>query len=110
LYWSCSAKEIFNRIFYKNADADELIFIHKGKGKLRTMLGNIPYETQLIIPRGIIYQIQFDTEDNRLFYVLRLFTPKRYKNESGQHLEHSFCERDFILPSELKPMMKKGDF
>jgi homogentisate 1,2-dioxygenase len=39
---SCSAKEIFNRIFYKNADADELIFIHKGKGKLRTMLGNIP--------------------------------------------------------------------
>jgi len=94
--------------FYKNADADELLFIHKGKGKLRTMLGNIPFEygDYLIIPRGIIYQIDFETSDNRLFYVesfTPFYTPKRYKNESGQHLEHSpFCERDFILPNELE--------
>ena len=57
--------------FYKNADADEMIFIHKGRGKLRTMLGNIPFEygDYLIIPRGIIYQIEFNSEENRLFYV-----------------------------------------
>ena len=102
--------------FYKNADADEMIFIHKGKGKLRTMLGNIPFEygDYLIIPRGIIYQIEFETEDNRLFYVesyAPFYTPKRYKNESGQHLEHSpFCERDFILPNELESYDEKGDF
>jgi homogentisate 1,2-dioxygenase len=102
--------------FYKNADADEMIFIHKGKGKLRTMLGNIPFEygDYLIIPRGIIYQIEFETEDNRLFYVesyAPFYTPKRYKNESGQHLEHSpFCERDFILPNELESHDEKGDF
>ncbi|OOG73385.1 homogentisate 1,2-dioxygenase [Flavobacterium sp. A45] len=102
--------------FYKNADADEMIFIHKGKGKLRTMLGNIPFEygDYLIIPRGIIYQIEFETEDNRLFYVESyspFYTPKRYKNESGQHLEHSpFCERDFILPNELESHDEKGDF
>jgi homogentisate 1,2-dioxygenase len=35
-------KKSLTEYFYKNADADELIFIHKGKGKLRTMLGNIP--------------------------------------------------------------------
>jgi homogentisate 1,2-dioxygenase len=102
--------------FYKNADADEMLFIHKGKGKLRTMLGNIPFEygDYLIIPRGIIYQIEFDTEDNRLLYVesfAPFYTPKRYKNESGQHLEHSpFCERDFILPNELESHDEKGDF
>jgi homogentisate 1,2-dioxygenase len=102
--------------FYKNADADEMIFVHKGKGKLRTMLGNIPFEygDYLIIPRGIIYQIEFDTEENRLFYVesyAPFYTPKRYKNESGQHLEHSpFCERDFILPNELESHDEKGDF
>jgi len=102
--------------FYKNADADELIFIHKGKGKLRTMLGNIPFEygDYLIIPRGIIYQIEFDSEENRLFYVesfAPFYTPKRYKNASGQHLEHSpFCERDFILPNELESHDEKGDF
>lgn len=109
-------KKSLTEYFYKNADADEMIFIHKGKGKLRTMMGNIPFEygDYLIIPRGIIYQIQFDTEDNRLFYVesfAPFYTPKRYKNESGQHLEHSpFCERDFILPNELETNDEKGDF
>src|SRR5690606_10218295 len=29
--------------FYKNADADELIFVHKGTGKLRTHLGNLDF-------------------------------------------------------------------
>jgi homogentisate 1,2-dioxygenase len=102
--------------FYKNADADELIFIHKGKGKLRTMMGNIQFEygDYLIIPRGMIYQIEFENEDNRLFYVesyAPFYTPKRYKNESGQHLEHSpFCERDFKLPTELETHDEKGDF
>ncbi len=102
--------------FYKNADADEMIFIHKGSGKLRTMMGNIPFEygDYLIIPRGMIYQIQFETTENRLFYVesfAPFYTPKRYKNESGQHLEHSpFCERDFKLPSELETHDEKGDF
>ena len=102
--------------FYKNADADELIFIHKGKGKLRTMMGNIPFEygDYLIIPRGMIYQIEFETEDNRLFYVesfAPFYTPKRYKNNSGQHLEHSpFCERDFKLPNELETHDEKGNF
>ena len=102
--------------FYKNADADELIFIHKGKGKLRTMMGNIQFEygDYLIIPRGMIYQIEFETEDNRLFYVesfAPFYTPKRYKNASGQHLEHApFCERDFKLPTELETHDEKGDF
>jgi homogentisate 1,2-dioxygenase len=102
--------------FYKNADADEMIFIHKGSGKLRTMMGNIDFEygDYLIIPRGMIYQIDFNSEDNRLFYVesyAPFYTPKRYKNESGQHLEHSpFCERDFKLPSEIETYDEKGDF
>lgn len=102
--------------FYKNADADEVIFIHKGKGKLRTLMGNIPFEygDYLVIPRGMIYQMEFDTTDNRIFYVEShhpIYTPKRYKNGSGQHLEHSpFCERDFKMPSELETYDQKGDF
>ncbi len=109
-------RESMKDYFYKNADADEMLFIHKGSGTLRTMMGNIPfkYGDYLIIPRGIIYQIDFDTEENRIFYVesfAPFYTPKRYKNESGQHLEHSpFCERDFILPTELETHDEKGDF
>lgn len=45
--------------FYKNADADEVIFVHEGTGTLRTMVGNIQfgYGDYLVIPRGMIYQI-----------------------------------------------------
>jgi homogentisate 1,2-dioxygenase len=108
--------ESLTNYFYKNADADELIFIHKGKGKLRTFLGNINFEygDYLIIPRGMIYQIEFESSENRLFYVesfAPFYTPKRYKSSSGQLLEHSpFCERDFKLPTELETFDEKGDF
>lgn len=102
--------------YYKNADADEVIFIHRGTGKLRTLLGNIPFEygDYLVIPRGMIYQIEFETEDNRLFIVESfspIVTPKRYRNQFGQLLEHApFCERDIKRPSELETHDEKGDF
>ena len=102
--------------FYKNSDADELIFIHKGSGKLRTMFGNLnfKYGDYLMIPRGIIYQIQFDTEDNRLLIeesYSPIYTPKRYRNWFGQLLEHSpFCERDIRRPEELETYNESGDF
>jgi len=102
--------------FYKNTDADELIFIHRGSGKLRTMLGNLDfkYGDYLLIPRGIIYKIDFDTEDNRLFIVESrrpIYTPKRYRNWFGQLLEHApFCERDIRRPAELETHNESGDF
>ncbi|MBU1820291.1 MAG: homogentisate 1,2-dioxygenase [Bacteroidetes bacterium] len=102
--------------FYKNADADELLFIHKGSGTLRTMFGSIPFEygDYLIIPRGMIYQIEFDTADNRILYLEShspLLTPKRYRNHFGQMQEHSpYCERDYKLPQNLETHDETGDF
>jgi homogentisate 1,2-dioxygenase len=110
--------------FYKNADADEMLFIHRGSGTLRTMLGNIPFEygDYLIIPRGMIYQIDFDTVENsdkneagnRILFAESfhpIYTPKRYRNYFGQLLEHSpFCERDYKLPQDLETHDEKGDF
>jgi homogentisate 1,2-dioxygenase len=102
--------------FYKNADADELIFVHKGSGTLRTFLGNIPfaYGDYLVIPRGMIYQIDFDTPENRLLIVESfspILTPKRYRNQFGQLLEHSpFCERDIRRPLQLETHDEMGEF
>ncbi len=102
--------------FYKNADADEVIFVHRGSGTLRTMLGNIPfgYGDYLVIPRGMIYQISFDDEDNRLLITESfspVVTPKRYRNNFGQMLEHApFCERDLRRPSELETHDEIGSF
>jgi homogentisate 1,2-dioxygenase len=102
--------------FYKNADADELLFIHKGKGVLKTFMGNISFEygDYLIIPRGMIYQLHVETADNRILFCESnspYYTPKRYKNSQGQLLEHSpFCERDYKLPTEIETHDEKGDF
>ena len=102
--------------FYKNTDSDEMIFIHQGSGKLRTIYGNLDfkYGDYLIIPRGIIYKIDFDTEENRLFIVEShspIYTPKQYRNWFGQLLEHSpFCERDIRRPHELETNNEVGDF
>lgn len=109
-------KEFSKNYFYKNADADEMLFIHKGSGKLKTCYGSIEfkYGDYVIIPKGVIYQIEFDSEDNRILYIESfepIFTPKRYRNNFGQLLEHSpFCERDFRLPTNLETINKKGDF
>jgi len=102
--------------FYKNADADEVLFIHQGEGTLYTMLGNLPFGEgdYLVIPRGMIYQISFETENNRLFVIESyspVLTPKRYRNGFGQLLEHSpFCERDLRRPQVIDTHDEKGEF
>ena len=102
--------------FYKNADADECIFVHEGTGVLKTMYGDIRFEygDYLVIPRGTIYQLEFDTSANRLFIVEStspIVTPKRYRNAFGQLAEHApFCERDIRKPGVLVTYDEKGDF
>jgi homogentisate 1,2-dioxygenase len=102
--------------FFKNSDADELIFIHKGEGILRTMFGQIAfgYGDHVVIPRGVTYQIEFKTTENRLL-IVQSFSPfrfpKKYVNKAGQLEEHApFCERDLRKPSNLETHDEKGDF
>jgi homogentisate 1,2-dioxygenase len=102
--------------FFKNADADEMLFIHEGSGRLETMYGTVDFEygDYLIVPRGTVYQLKFDTDKNRMLIVESygpIETPTRYRNGYGQFLEHSpFCERDFKLPHDMETHDEEGDF
>lgn len=102
--------------FYKNADADEMIFVHEGSGILTTCYGELKfgYGDYLVIPRGCIYQIKFNEPANRLFIVESfspLRYPKRYLSGFGQLMEHSpYCERDIRVPQNLQAHDEKGDF
>lgn len=102
--------------FYKNSQADEIIFVHEGTGTLKTGYGQIPFEygDYLVVPRGTIYQLDFNSAQNRLLIVESfspIRTPKRYRNEFGQLMEHSpFCERDIKLPQNLETHDVMGDF
>lgn len=102
--------------FYKNSQADEIIFIHEGAGVLKTGYGQIrfAYGDYLIIPRGVIYQLEFETTANRLF-ITESFEPvqipKRYRNNYGQLMEHApYCERDIRRPENLETHDELGDF
>ena len=109
-------KQFSKDYFYRNSDSDEMLFIHIGSGKLKTMYGNIDfkYGDYLIIPKGTTYQIDFDTTENKILYIESnspIVSPKRYRNNFGQFLEHSpFCERDFRLPTDLTTHDEKGEF
>ena len=105
-----------DNIFYKNADTDEVLFIHEGKGTLKTQYGLIPFEygDYVVIPRGTIYQVEFENENNRLF-IIESFSPitfpKRYLSKYGQLLENSpFCERDLRKPENLQTIDQKGEY
>jgi homogentisate 1,2-dioxygenase len=109
-------RESMENYFYKNVDADELLFVHEGSGVVRTMYGDLNFGAgdYLIIPRGTIWQIAFASSDNRLF-ILESFSPvrfpKKYLSRFGQLLEHSpYSERDIRPPQDLITKDEKGDF
>jgi homogentisate 1,2-dioxygenase len=103
--------------FYRNAQGDELLFIHEGSGTLETTFGTLPYSEgdYLVIPRGTTWRMQADDGEQRMLVVEAyggaIQPPKRYRNEFGQLLEHSpYCERDLRPPSELLVHEERGEF
>jgi len=109
-------KKSMTDYFFKNAQSDEMVFIHKGGGKLLSVYGELSFKEgdHVVIPRGTIYQFRFNDSDNRLFIVESnepLRFPKRYMNKYGQLLEHSpFHERDIKAPEALITHDEEGDF
>jgi homogentisate 1,2-dioxygenase len=101
--------------FYRNGDGDEILYIHFGTGKVETMFGTITYGKgdYVVIPIGTIYRVV--PEENTKMLIVEAFsqitTPRRYRNEYGQLLEHSpFCERDMRGPEKLETFDEKGEF
>ncbi len=101
--------------FYRNGASDEVVFVHEGSGTLESELGEVVFKEgdYVVIPRGITHRFAFK-EKPRLFIVEThspIQTPKRYRNEFGQLLEHSpYCERDIRPPQHLVTKEEKGAF
>ena len=102
--------------YYKNAEADEVLFIHDGSGDLETNFGTVPFREgdYLVIPRGTIWRLRFDSLPVKVFTTIGfgpIEIPRRYRNEYGQLLEHApYKERDFRPPSELVTIDERGEF
>ncbi|MBS1558579.1 MAG: homogentisate 1,2-dioxygenase [Bacteroidetes bacterium] len=112
----CSPTQRTMDYFYKNAEGDEVIFVHDGQGKLTSQFGTIEIRQgdYVVIPRTVIYKLDFEPGPLRLLIIESaspVETVKRYRNEVGQLLEHSpYCERDIRPPHKLITETKKGEY
>ena len=109
-------KKSMTDYFYKNGDSDEVLFIHEGSGTLKSIYGQIPFEygDYVVIPRGTVFQLEFNDENNKILIVEShspVQYPKRYTGGFDQLLEHSpFCERDIKVPRNLETIVEEGEF
>ena len=97
---------------YKNGCADEVLFIHDGKGIFQSNFGSLVLNPgdYLIIPRGVIWEISVKSKMTMLVIESNspIETPERYRNKFGQLLEHSpYAERDIITPKFIAPINNK---
>lgn len=101
--------------FYRNAHADEVIFVHRGSGTLISHLGILPFHEgdYIVIPRGVIWQINLDEPCRFLVFECSgpVEPPARYRNPHGQLKEGApYCERDVRVPEFQKPTDEEGKF
>jgi homogentisate 1,2-dioxygenase len=112
----CSPSNRKMDYFYKNAEGDEVIYVHDGRGVLVTPFGKIEVQQgdYIVIPRTVIYKFDFDDGPLRLLIIEAaspVETVKRYRNQLGQLLEHSpYCERDIRPPQNLTQETEQGDY
>jgi len=110
------SKAIFSapmQLLYRNGNADEIIFIHRGVGRFNSNFGYLDLRPgdYLVIPRGVIYNIEVSQKIEALVIESSsaIETPDRYRNKFGQLLEHSpFSERDIRTPNFMSPIQNKS--
>jgi len=104
--------------FYRNSQADEVVYVVEGKGVLESVFGDLPYQSgdYVIIHRNITHRWRMDTAAGPTKMIVfesrgHVRWPKRYRNDFGQLLEGApYCERDIRRPAQLVPRDEKGDF
>ena len=101
---------------FRNAVCDEIVFVHKGRGRLLTHFGRLEFKPfdYVVIPRCTTYQFEFDPDPRPDLLVIEstgtLGFPSRYLNADGQfRLGAPFGERDLHGPTELAPVDREED-
>jgi homogentisate 1,2-dioxygenase len=113
--WLCKPTEPFPG-FYRNGEGDEVIYVHRGGGVLRTVFGRVPFREKdyVVIPRGTTHSFELDAGEQTwlCFHTPgEIETPNRYRNRYGLLLEHApYSQRDFHGPVELETYDESGEY
>lgn len=88
----------------RNADGDEIYFIHQGKGILECDFGQLPYEEgdYIIIPRGTTYR--FRLADSRNFFLIFESKTRIRQPDRGILGQHALYDATVIQTPELLPI------
>jgi homogentisate 1,2-dioxygenase len=103
--------------YYRNGEGDEVLYVHRGRGVLRTVFGRVPFRERdyVVIPRGTTHTFELPEGEEQFWMCFHtpgeIETPNRYRNRYGQLLEHApFSQRDFHPPDELETYDERGEF
>ena len=100
-------------VYFVNADADELFFIHEGRGILRSMLGDLAFgpDDYVCVPKGLPYRFVLDPSTPQRWLSMEaidLRIPSKWRNDVGQlRMDAPYCHRDFRAP-EFKGSRDEG--
>ncbi len=104
-------------VFYRNGEADELLYVHEGSGLFDSVFGQLRYGPgdYLVIPIGTTWRLAPDAGSSQRMLWLEcpseIEPPKRYRNEYGQLLEHSpYSQRDIRVPKTVPARTDEGQF
>ena len=92
--------------YYRNADGDELIFVHRGRGTVETDFGPLEFEKgdYLVIPRAVTYRILPETRDN--FFLIIQSKAEFEQPEKGLLGQHALYDPAAIAIPEPKPNLE----
>ena len=101
--------------FYRNGEGDEVLYVHRGGGVLRSVFGRVPFgpKDYVVIPRGTTHTFELEPGAEQVWIAFHtpgeIETPTHYRNRYGQLLEHApFSQRDFHGPGELETVDEHG--
>ncbi|MEK6249237.1 MAG: homogentisate 1,2-dioxygenase, partial [Planctomycetales bacterium] len=102
--------------FFRNGQADQIVYISEGDGILESEFGKLAYRPgdYVIVPRGILHRFRLG-KSSTLMLVFEtpsyVCFPSRYLTQEGQLMEHApYCERDIRTPTELEIHGEQGEF
>ena len=99
-----------DRVYFVNADADQLLFVREGGGLLVTQFGRLRFAQNdyVCLPRGLLHRFLPDPAQGQDWLLIEspgaLAIPRQYRNEIGQlRMDAPYGHRDFRGPEFSGP-------
>ncbi|MGA9120839.1 MAG: homogentisate 1,2-dioxygenase [Bacteroidota bacterium] len=91
--------------YFRNADGDELYFIHRGIGTMETDFGPLHFEPgdYLVLPRAVTYRVVPETRDN--FFLIIESRGEFNEPDKGLIGQHALYDPSVIVTPEPTPYL-----